>query len=97
MVHRQLAEGVGRKRVGIRPEGRAPVREQSPVTDPDGRGIGEITSGGFGPSVGGPIAMGYVDPAHAEVGTAVAATVRGKSLPAEVAKLPFVPQRYYRG
>ncbi|MEK0083593.1 glycine cleavage system aminomethyltransferase GcvT [Benzoatithermus flavus] len=95
-ILRQLAEGPARKLVGIRPEGRAPAREGTEIQDPDGRTIGRITSGGFGPSVGAPVAMGYVDAAHAAPGTALNLLVRGKPLPARVAALPFVPRRYHR-
>ena len=97
VIGRQLAEGPPCKRVGLRPEGRAPVREGAELTDTDGRTVGRVTSGGFGPTVGGPIAMGYVEPASAQPGTALRALVRGKPHPAEVIKLPFVQQRYYRG
>ncbi len=90
IVQRQLRDGASRRRVGIRPDGRAPAREHSELTDIDGSHVGEITSGGFGPSVGGPIAMGYVSSSHAEVGTPVQAVVRGKPLAAKVTELPFV-------
>ena len=93
----QLKNGTARKRVGIRPEGRAPAREHTELTDADGRRIGEITSGGFGPSVGGPVAMGYVETAFASEGTEINAMVRGKALPARVASMPFTPHRYHRG
>jgi len=93
----QLADGVARKRVGIRPDGRAPAREHTQITDQDGAVLGEVTSGGFGPSVNGPVAMGYVATASSGVGTPVNLVVRGKPLAAKVAELPFVPQRYYRG
>jgi aminomethyltransferase len=93
----QLAGGVARKRVGIKPEGRAPAREGTELLDAAGRSIGKITSGCFGPTVGGPVAMGYVAMELAEPGTALQALVRGKSVPVQVAKLPFVQQRYYRG
>ena len=64
---------------------------------PDGAIVGRVTSGGFGPSVQGPVAMGYVASEHAEVGTPLAILVRGRPLPARVAPLPFVPHRYHRG
>ena len=67
-ILKQLAEGPARKRVGIRPDGRAPAREGTAVTDPAGNPVGRVTSGGFGPSVGAPIAMGYVDATHAAEG-----------------------------
>lgn len=93
----QLKNGTARKRVGIRPEGRAPAREHTELTDAEGRRIGEITSGGFGPSVGGPVAMGYVETAFASEGMDINAMVRGKALPAKVASMPFTPHRYHRG
>lgn len=96
-IQRELTEGPVRKRVGIKPEGRAPAREGTEIkasgsADP----IGEITSGGFGPSAGAPVAMGYVSAAHAATGTALDLIVRGKPLPAAVASMPFVPHRYAR-
>lgn len=96
-IRRELADGTARKRVGILPEGKAPAREGTEITDEAGRVIGTVTSGGFGPSLGGPLAMGYVETAFATVGTAVRLIVRGNALPARIAPLPFVPQRYYRG
>ena len=96
MILRQLAEGTARRRVGIRPDGRAPAREGTVITDPAGSRIGTVTSGGFGPSVGAPIAMGYVDAAHAAEGSALSLIVREVARPAHVSRLPFVPTRYYR-
>lgn len=93
----QLAEGVSRKRVGLAVKDRMPVREGAELVDAEGRAVGKVTSGGFGPTVGGPVAMGYVDTSHAAVGTTLQAIVRGKPVPVEVAKTPFTPQRYYRG
>ena len=90
----QLKEGAPRRRVGIRPAGRAPVREGAVLTDPDGREIGKVTSGSFGPSVGGPVAMGYVETAFAKAGTEIRAIVRDKPLEAEIAKLPFIETKY---
>jgi aminomethyltransferase len=95
-ILRQLAEGPARRRVGIRPDGRAPAREGTQITDPAGNPVGRITSGGFGPSVGAPIAMGYVDEAHAATGSALQLIVREVPRPAHVAPLPFVPTHYYR-
>jgi aminomethyltransferase len=89
--------GPMRKRVGILPEGRAPVREGTELTDAGGRAVGKITSGGFGPSVGGPIAMGYVEAPLARPGTGLNAMLRGKPVPVRVAPLPFVKTNYYRG
>ena len=96
IILRQLADGTARRRVGIRPQGRAPVREGAPIQLPGGAEIGRITSGGFGPTLGAPIAMGYVAVAHAQVDTHVEVTVRGKALPARVAALPFVKPNYHR-
>ncbi len=95
-VQRELAEGVKRKRAGIRPEGRAPARDGTVITDGAGRQIGTVTSGGFGPTVGGPIAMGYVETQYSVPGTSIQLIVRGQPLPATVVKLPFVPNRFKR-
>ena len=97
VILRQLAEGAPRRRVGLRPEGRAPVREGAELIDEAGRTVGTVTSGGFGPSVGGPVAMGYVEADLARPDTALQALVRGKPQPVRVAKLPFVAHRYHRG
>ncbi|MHA1538731.1 MAG: glycine cleavage system aminomethyltransferase GcvT [Alphaproteobacteria bacterium] len=93
----QLKNGAARKRVGLLPEGRAPAREGTQITDPSGRAIGHITSGGYGPSLGGPMAMGYVEKAAAELGAEVNLNVRGTARPARIAKMPFVPPNYKRG
>ena len=92
-----LANGPSRVRVGVRPDGRALAREGTEIVSSDGGRLGIVTSGGFGPSVGGPIAMGFVDPAHAAVGTPVNLMVRGKPLAARIAALPFHRHAYYRG
>jgi aminomethyltransferase len=84
------------KRVGIRPEGRAPAREGAEIADKTGRIIGKVTSGGFGPSLNAPVAMGYVERAFAAEGTPLDLMVRGKALPAMVAPMPFVPNTYRR-
>ena len=97
IILRQLAEGPARKRVGIRPDGRAPAREGTAILDPEGAPLGHVTSGGFGPSVNAPIAMGYVAAGRAAPGTALSLVVRDVPRPAHVAPLPFVPTRYYRG
>ena len=97
IIMRQLAEGVARKRVGLLVRDRMPVREGAELVNSDGRTIGKVTSGGFGPTIGGPVAMGYVETAHSAVGTALQAIVRGKPVPVEIVKTPFTPQRYYRG
>jgi aminomethyltransferase len=95
-VLRQLAEGPARIRVGIRPEGRVPAREGAEIVTDTGNRIGRVTSGGFGPSVSGPIAMGYVERLHAAAGAVVQLLVRGVPRPARIVRLPFVPTRYYR-
>ena len=95
-IRNALANGPARLRVGLKPDGRAPAREGTEIVSTDGRRIGVVTSGGFGPSVGAPIAMGFIDPAHAHVGAAVALVVRGKALSARVVALPFHPHAYYR-
>ncbi len=92
----QLFNGASRKRVGILPEGRAPAREGTEIVSSDGSVIGVVTSGGFGPTIGGPVAMGYVRSDLAEEGSALGLLVRGKILPARVAPMPFVPSRYFR-
>jgi aminomethyltransferase len=95
-IRAELASGPRRKRVGIRPDGRAPARDGTQILAPLGDPLGVITSGGFGPSVGAPIAMGYVAADRAEVGTPINLMVRGKALAATVAPLPFIPHRYAR-
>jgi aminomethyltransferase len=95
-ILKQLALGAPRKRVGLKPDGKAPAREHTKVTSGDGAAIGEVTSGGFGPTVSGPVAMGYVAAAHAAPGTAVQLIVRDQPRPAVVAPLPFTPHRYHR-
>ncbi len=92
----ELSGGPGRLRVGIRPEGRAPAREGTEIRDASGSLIGLVTSGGFGPTAGGPIAMGYVSADCAAPGTQVTLSVRGKDLAARIAPMPFVPHRYFR-
>lgn len=86
-----------RKRVGLVALERVPVREHTELQSPGGEKIGEVTSGLLGPSVNEPIAMGYVAPAFAAVGTRVHAIVRGKAVPMEVRSMPFVPANYFRG
>ncbi|NMZ49832.1 glycine cleavage system aminomethyltransferase GcvT [Pseudomonas poae] len=96
-IFSQQQTGVTRKRVGLLPQERTPVREGAEVVDEQGSVIGTICSGGFGPSLGGPLAMGYLDSAFTALDTEVSALVRGKKVPLRVSKMPFVPQRYYRG
>ncbi len=97
IIMAQMANGVARKRVGIKPQGRMPVRDGAVLQDQAGNDIGIVTSGGFGPSVQGPVAMGYVKTELATPGVELFAIVRGKQTPVEVFKLPFVKQNYYRG
>jgi aminomethyltransferase len=92
----EIANGPKRRRVGILPEGRAPAREGTEILSAAGEPLGVVTSGGFGPSTGGPVAMGYVDAAHAEAGTALGLMVRGRNIPASIVKLPFVAHRYHK-
>jgi aminomethyltransferase len=96
-ILRQLTEGVTRKRVGLLVKDRMPVREGAELVDAGGRPVGKVTSGGFGPTLGAPVAMAYVEKECTALGTPLQAIVRGKPVPVEVAKTPFVPQRYYRG
>jgi aminomethyltransferase len=92
----QLDNGPIRRRIGIRPDGRAPARAGATIVSGDGTEAGTITSGGFGPSVNGPVAMGYVRKDLAADGTRLNLIVRGKSIPASVVPLPFMPHRYIR-
>jgi len=94
----QLARGATRRRVGLRPEGRVPVRGGAPLfeTEPSAAPLGVVTSGGFGVSLNAPVAMGYVPPGAATPGTRLFSEVRGKRLAVTVADLPFVPARYKR-
>jgi aminomethyltransferase len=96
-IQRELRDGPARLRVGLKPEGRAPAREGTVVATPDCREVGKVTSGGFGPSVNGPVAMGYVARELATPGTKLHLVVRGKPLPAQVVPMPFAPHRYKRG
>jgi aminomethyltransferase len=97
IIIRQIAEGPPRRRVGLRPEGRTIAREGTEIVDGAGTGVGKVTSGGFGPSLNGPLAMGYVARAHAATGTKLALMVRGKPVPAEIVPMPFVKHTYWRG
>ena len=96
IIQRQIREGTQRKLVGIKPEGRAPARHGVVVMDSQGESIGEVTSGCFGPSAGGPVALAYVATAHSQPGSPVHLSIRGKSYPASVVKTPFVTQNYKR-
>ncbi|MFZ5668765.1 MAG: glycine cleavage system aminomethyltransferase GcvT [Pseudomonadota bacterium] len=95
-IARELAEGPGRVRVGLKILEGAPAREGAEIADADGRVVGKVTSGGFAPSLGHPIAMGYVPPALGAVGARLNVIVRGKPGAAEVVAMPFVPHRYVR-
>lgn len=94
----QFETGAARRRVGLRPEGRAPVREGALLFADavSGDAIGKVTSGGFGPTLNAPVAMGYLPTALAAEGTQVFAEVRGQRLPLLVASMPFVPNTYKR-
>lgn len=92
----QFAEGTTRKRVGIKPEGKAPARDGTDIVDTEGKVIGKVTSGGFGPTVRGPVAMGYVEIAQSEADTEVGLMVRGQSRPAKIVPLPFIQPRQFR-
>ena len=96
-VASDLADKSTKRLVGILPDGRAPAREGTQIQDGAGKTIGIITSGGFGPTVGGPIAMGFVAREFSKAGTAVNLIVRGKARPAKTVKIPFTPHNYYRG
>ncbi len=97
VIQDQIENGTARKRVGIRPDGKAPARAHTEIMDKNGNLIGEITSGGFGPTVGGPIAMGYVASDFAKIDTKIDLSIRGKPLPARIVKMPFTPHRYIKG
>lgn len=96
IVQAQIAQGPARRRVGFKPQGRLPAREGAAVRLPGGEVIGVVTSGGFGPTVNGPVAMGYVASAHAAPGTDVELIVRDKPVAATIVAMPFAPHRYHR-
>lgn len=93
-IRDQLEHGPTRRRVGIRPTGRAPARAETAILAPDGTAAGNVTSGGFSPTLGVPIAMGYVRTDLAAVGTTVGLLIRQETHPAEIAALPFIPTHY---
>ncbi len=95
-IARELRDGPARKRVGLLLEGRQPAREGAEIIDAAGAAVGRVTSGGFAPSLGRAIAMGYVAAGCAAPGAALSAVVRGKPLPARVVPLPFVPNKFVR-
>jgi aminomethyltransferase len=95
-VRAMFEQGPARKLVGIRLDGRAPARAGTEIRAADDQPIGQVTSGGFSPSLNAPIALGFVRAGYAAPGTALALIVRGQKLPGTVAPLPFVPHRYVR-
>jgi aminomethyltransferase len=96
-LQKKIALGAAEKRVGLKPEGRQPVRAGAPLTDETGRAVGHVTSGGFGPSVGHPVAMGYVAVSLSKPGARVFADVRGTKVAVDVHSLPFTEHRYRKG
>lgn len=97
IIQAQLANGTTRQRVGLQPGGRAPIRAGTTLhAEENGPQIGTVTSGTFGPTFGGPVAMGYVATANADSGTELFAHLRGKYVPIRVVNLPFVQQTYKR-
>jgi aminomethyltransferase len=94
----QCEKGAPRRRVGLRPEGRAPVREGAPLfaDSASSEQIGAVTSGGFGPSINAPVAMGYLPSSQAALGALVFAELRGQRLPLRITPMPFVPNTYKR-
>ena len=95
-IRSELANGRMRRRVGLRPEGRGLAREGTVMKSKDGRILGAVTSGGFGPTINGPIAMGYVETGHAAIGGKVDFVVREREVSAVIVDLPFVPHAYKR-
>jgi aminomethyltransferase len=92
----ELRDGPKRLRVGIRPEGKAPARHGTAILDVSGAPLGEITSGGYAPTLEAPVAMGYVAAGKAETGGKISLSIRGKLHAAEIVDMPFVPHRYHR-
>lgn len=97
LIGQQIKQGVTRKRVGIQVQGKMPIRDGIELFNANEEKVGHITSGGFGPSAGTPVAMGFVEIDYAQLDTELVALVRNKQVPVKVVKLPFVPQNYYRG
>ena len=93
----KITKGPTRKRVGLKPDSRQPVRSDSILVDINGNAVGMVTSGGFGPSAGFPVAMGYVGKDFAPIGSHVFAEVRGNRIALHVHSLPFTPHRYHKG
>jgi len=96
-IFAQQQAGVSRKRVGLLPQERTPVREGAEIVDANDKPIGTVSSGGFGPTLGGPLVMAYLDSAYTALDSEVWAIVRGKKVLMRVSKMPFVAQRYFRG
>jgi aminomethyltransferase len=98
LILAQFEQGAPRRRVGLRPEGRAPVREGAPLfaDAASSEAIGAVTSGGFGPSLNAPVAMGYLPSPRATPGGLVFAELRGQRLPLRISPMPFVPNTYRR-
>ena len=92
----QLKNGTDKIRIGIRPQGRIPVREGTEIMTGNGEGVGIVTSGGFGPTIGAPVAMGYVRTGYSEPSTKLHVHIRGRSHKIQAVKLPFVEHRYYK-
>ena len=96
-IKKDLENGVERKLVGIKPMGKLPAREGTQIFDKNEKTIGEITSGGYSPSLQGPIAMGYINSDILKSNCEVLLNVRGNLIPAEITSLPFVEHKYFRG
>ena len=96
-IMKEIQEGTSKIRIGIKPEGRLIAREKTKIFDESEKLIGEVTSGTFGPSVNGPIAMGYIDKEFSKVDTKILLEVRGKKHPASVCGLPFYKKSYVKG
>ena len=96
-IKKDLIDGVEKKLVGIKPLGKLPAREGTQILNKNGKIIGEITSGGYSPSLQAPIAMGYINAEILQKNYEIILNVRGNSLPAEIVSLPFVEHKYFRG
>ena len=97
VIKNQIIEGVKKIRVGIKPEGRIIAREKTKIFNEDDLLVGEVTSGTFGPSVNGPVAMGYIEKEFSKKDTKVFLEVRGKKYPANICGLPFYKKSYVKG
>ena len=96
VILEQISKGASRKRVGLKINGRAPVREGAELVNDADEVVGKVCSGGFGPSLGGPVAMAYVPTELSAIGSQLFVLLRNKKIPVEVVKMPFVPQNYVR-